>query len=577
LNASSVQGPGDRFVLSFDARLPAADIVTHGMVLVVIDERVVIQPLDRISVSRYSDPHFTLGYMETGSFVVLDFTDLVFQFNSRMQVHLENVGDYDEEIFCKANFKELPEIGYGASFRSYENSGEISIIPLLSNGLNAYYYYSDYFPSEVRWFLDISGLALDYAYNFGKFAIWKYGHADKLFEDLSFLGIEEGFAINSSPSLKFLSFEDSISFPFFNQDNISAIFDLRNINLRLGVLNSEDYQFHSMASIITRNTSNYFQFEIILQDPDENDLAKFITNLNYFYDIENLLVLTQEYLFVGLMNKVLFSTDLDEYIPLPLLSSSPTFEPTIGPLPHVLNEWQFCHSYWTQNTYNATAHYKYCLVTACPGETMTISLCNTDSQHISVDGDSYLRLRSRTDSSYVYDFNYEDYYGNVTEYASNDDGCGLASRIVYTVNASVDSCMDYEIIEGCYSTGYCSGRVGVLLTTNESVPSMQPTTVLSPTADRNKGILPRAVDTWQKYRSYTKGIVTPHLRIADLSLVQVTMWCFPLVLMIMIESKTSSDHGVWISLVPMCTSSVICRFTVGTDIALRIALATASV
>jgi hypothetical protein len=97
-----------------------------------------------------------------------------------------------------------------------------------------------------------------------------------------------------------------------------------------------------------------------------------------------------------------------------------------------------CSAYSASNTNSATINYSICSISACPGNTVTMTTFAPGS----CTGDTYLRL-------------YDPSTG--LELAANDDYNGsLCSQITYTFTAS---CRTYQLREGCYSSGSCSGQV----------------------------------------------------------------------------------------------------------------------
>ena len=97
----------------------------------------------------------------------------------------------------------------------------------------------------------------------------------------------------------------------------------------------------------------------------------------------------------------------------------------------------YCPEYSASNTYSDTINFSICPITACPGDTITM----TTSAPGSCSGDNYLRL-------------YDPSTGEQLTY--NDDYDGVCSQITYTFTAS---CRTYELREGCWSSGSCGGVV----------------------------------------------------------------------------------------------------------------------
>jgi len=69
-------------------------------------------------------------------------------------------------------------------------------------------------------------------------------------------------------------------------------------------------------------------------------------------------------------------------------------------------------------------------------------------------GDPYLRLTTSA--------------GEPLAFADDSDSCGVGSQITYTVT----SCDTYQVREGCFSTGSCSGVVTIY--SASSAPTVQP-------------------------------------------------------------------------------------------------------
>ena len=96
-----------------------------------------------------------------------------------------------------------------------------------------------------------------------------------------------------------------------------------------------------------------------------------------------------------------------------------------------------CPAYSASNTNSATINYSTCPITACPGDTVTMTIFGC-----TCDGDTYLRLYDPTTGSQL-TFN-DDYNGSP------------CSQITYSFTAT---CRTYELREGCYSSGSCGGQV----------------------------------------------------------------------------------------------------------------------
>jgi hypothetical protein len=133
----------------------------------------------------------------------------------------------------------------------------------------------------------------------------------------------------------------------------------------------------------------------------------------------------------------------------------------------------YCPAYSASNTYSDTINYSICSITACPGDTITM----TTSAPGSCSGDNYLRL-------------YDPSTGEQLAY--NDDYYGLCSQLTYTFTAS---CRTYELREGCYGSGSCGG---VVYYTGSSAISQSPLVASTsiPTAPTQ---VPSTVFPTQKY------------------------------------------------------------------------------
>jgi hypothetical protein len=122
---------------------------------------------------------------------------------------------------------------------------------------------------------------------------------------------------------------------------------------------------------------------------------------------------------------------------------SPTTSPSFAPS-HAkdINEFS-CQPYSATETNQATVNYITCSFEACPGTSITASLCDSFAS-----GDTYLRL-----------FNAE---GN--ELVANDDYCGLSSNLYYDFPLTASSdCSTFHLRQGCYSDRACEGEVKIKL------------------------------------------------------------------------------------------------------------------
>jgi len=122
-------------------------------------------------------------------------------------------------------------------------------------------------------------------------------------------------------------------------------------------------------------------------------------------------------------------------LPTPV-AATPTAVPTVVVAAPTAMPGFYCSSYSTSNTNSDTTNYAVCPITACPGDTVTMTTIAAGS----CNGDTYLRLY--------------DQYGYHLAY--NDDYYGVCSQITYTFSAS---CQTYELREGCFGSISCGGRI----------------------------------------------------------------------------------------------------------------------
>jgi len=124
-------------------------------------------------------------------------------------------------------------------------------------------------------------------------------------------------------------------------------------------------------------------------------------------------------------------SSVDSPTALPSISIDPTVSPS-------RTSSGYCSAYSTSNTNNAYQNYATCSITACYGDTVRMTTCSPGSYS----GDTYLRLYDPSTGS---------------ELAYNDDyGGSLCSQITYSFYSS---CRTYQLREGCWSSGSCSGTV----------------------------------------------------------------------------------------------------------------------
>ena len=139
-------------------------------------------------------------------------------------------------------------------------------------------------------------------------------------------------------------------------------------------------------------------------------------------------------------------TETPTNIPTALLSAQP-----ISAIPSSLPPFS------ASGTNNALENTAIEVIYICPGPTLTFSTCSSEGGSCS--GDIYLRL----------------YDASNVNIASNDDSCNYCSSITYTFTAP---CQNYQLYQGCYSTGSCSGQVAI---SGIPIPTTSPTDTPTPT------------------------------------------------------------------------------------------------
>jgi len=110
---------------------------------------------------------------------------------------------------------------------------------------------------------------------------------------------------------------------------------------------------------------------------------------------------------------------------------------------YLFGQSQQCTPFSASNTNSATLNAPTCRIYACPGNSLTLSACDTDGG--SCAGDQNFRLFDASN----------------TQIAASDDSCGSCSKIVYSVPSTV-ACQVYTLNEGCYGNSACSGTVSVI-------------------------------------------------------------------------------------------------------------------
>ena len=148
---------------------------------------------------------------------------------------------------------------------------------------------------------------------------------------------------------------------------------------------------------------------------------------------------------VGVCGETMATVDPNAKVPSPqpIYADYSTQLPTIAPEIVVK-----CPLYSVSNTDSATQNYGACELTLEPGQTVVLGSTGTHGGY--VEGDQFLRLWNK-DSSY--------------EVALNDDYLySRASQITYYLSSSAPKPVKFEIREGCFSSGSCSGVVSYAIT-----------------------------------------------------------------------------------------------------------------
>ena len=151
----------------------------------------------------------------------------------------------------------------------------------------------------------------------------------------------------------------------------------------------------------------------------------------------------------------------------------------------------YCPAYSASYTSSVTNNYVTCPIYACPGNTLTASVCNSCS------GDTYLRL----------------YTAAGAQLMSNDDSCGLCSRISMTITAShISQCQYLELRQGCYTTLSCSGQSFVSvrhIETGTHRPTPSPHNVPTPKLSAQPSAFPTSEPSGPT--SPPTAVPTPHV------------------------------------------------------------------
>ena len=147
----------------------------------------------------------------------------------------------------------------------------------------------------------------------------------------------------------------------------------------------------------------------------------------------------------------------------PTYSRKPTISPsTIAPsyapstiAPSTASPTTVGTGYCPAYSASGSSSYAVCSITACSGDTVTMTMCSPGSYN----GDTYLILYDPfTQSPLASDY---------------EDSGSLCSHITYTFNST---CQAYDLREGCDGSGSCSGTVYYSGSSASVSPSSIPTT-----------------------------------------------------------------------------------------------------
>ena len=184
-------------------------------------------------------------------------------------------------------------------------------------------------------------------------------------------------------------------------------------------------------------------------------------------------------------------------------TGAPTLMPTYAPLVHTylprsLNNWLFCDPFNSHDTSSAMTDSSTCMIELCEGDQLLATLCSSENEQATCAGDSFLRLIGFNSSTI----------------ALNDDTCDRCSQIEYFVNASSSiiqegggGCQNYTLMEGCWDSESCSGKVAVYITHPTFQPTSLPTSptyipTMRPTSSIRK-TLPYKTDEWLFCEAFT--------------------------------------------------------------------------
>jgi hypothetical protein len=373
----------------------------------------------------------------------------------------------NESIFAAISFDSFPVIGYNISIHQYVLRDSIDIVEL-------YHVLQRLYNAELpSSFVRIISYYYDLTWAIATSTIREFGHTQKAFSELTKFGFSEGSPVVFSFLPGFISCNQDISFPVLKQGNISFIFLLKDVNFDIAILKG-GYDLNASVSLISvkeSNGSDSYRINGLVSAYDQSgkSILEVNSHLEYYYSDHSTIVLLHHNVSLTVLNKILYQMDSGDTVSVNLGYDN---DITDTALPHLLDTWQTCEPFSTRRSNSARHNVAGCRVTVCPGEAITASLCHSENKNITITGDSYLRLTSVP------------VRGSWIEYASNDDTCDLASRIKY--QPSIVTCTTFRILEGCFSNSRCTGTVGVLLTTSDSLFK-----------------LPRILNTWQRCPSFS--------------------------------------------------------------------------
>ena len=437
---------------------------------------------ETIYLTRFSSPDTVLAELAAGSFANVDINGGAI--NIDLAGKMEG-GDMTQFTF-QANLREFPSIPYSIkvaqggvavwelsssiSTGNYLTTLEEAASSLLNNLVSSIV--EPFIMEQISMVSSIIGF---YVNNVLKPIAWYFGRVENTYDFLVLVGVSSGWHTNFAFWDSYFPVEGILVVAMVASDDVKIELNIT----RAGFVLPQKNVLETQLALSQNVEGRVLDLGLAWKDSNSHQFAKLVAELVYQYDLTAVEILRED-LTIWLMGEEIFCIDGSADIRIDLVSPTPTAAPTVAPIKRVLNEWQYCAPYAGYYTFDATRETTDCYVEVCPGDILTASLCNTEASGIWTYGDSYLRLQDPT-SWWM-------------EYASSDDSCGLAAKIVSTIGG--DACKTVKIVEGCSYYGLCSGRVGVLVTTTESTPTMQPTEF------GQNSVLPRRLNEWQTCSSY---------------------------------------------------------------------------